>query len=286
MRLLLAVLDEVFRVLSWETAQDFGAFCGRAATLFARKRWRTSLGNLAKAFPEKTDAERRAIGLEAWGNAGRVAAEFIKSRSMTREELERAVVYENLDFVDEILAEGKGAVFNIAHLGNWEVAGISYTARGRPVGAIGRIMKDPHADRWLNGTRSRLGMSVIGHRNPFFSAVKWLKQGKPLCILIDHNLYEGGVFVPFFGRPAATSTISGLLAVKLGCPILSARVWREGRTIRVRFEGPIRADPKAADPEKEAERLTAEMARVIEGFVRDRPGEWLWGHNRWKRQPT
>ncbi|MBI5209684.1 MAG: lysophospholipid acyltransferase family protein [Elusimicrobia bacterium] len=276
------LLDLVLSLLSWESCQAIGAFAGRAAARLGRRRWAMTVANVASAFPGKPPEEREAIALQAWENAGRIAAEFCRSRHLAKDELLERVRFENLELVDSMLAEGKGVVHNIGHLGNWEVGGVAFTALGYPLGVVGRVMRNPLLDRWINETRGRFGESVFAHRNPFFQVVRWLKGGKLTAILIDHNLHQGGIFVPFFGRPAATSTLSGLLAVKLGCPIVSTRVRREGAGLVVSFHGPLRA-AEGADPEAEAARLTAEMTNAIEGFVRERPGEWLWGHNRWKR---
>lgn len=285
MRVLLGFLNVVFRVLSWKSSQALGAFCGRAAALFARKRYRMSLDNLAAAFPEKSEAERHAIALEAWGNAGQLAAELFKSRSLPQEELNRVVLFENLDLCDALRKEGRGFIVNIGHMVNWEVGGISLTSRGWPLGVVARAMKNPASEEWLRSTRSRFGEQIFSHRSPFFPAVKWLRKGNLVAILIDHNIPEGGVFLPFLGRAASTSTLSGLLAVKTNCPIVSTRMRREGEKIIVGFEGPLRPDPDA-DPDKEALRLTEEMVKILERRVRENPGQWLWGHNRWKRRPV
>lgn len=285
MRLFLALLDVLFSVLSWRSAQALGVFCGRAAMFLAFKRRRMSLANIAAAFPEKSEAERRAIACEAWANAGRIATELIKSRSLSKEELDRVVLFEDLDLCESLRKEGRGFIVNIGHMVNWEVGGIGFTSRGWPLGVVARVMKNPAAEEWLRSTRGRYGEQVFSHRSPFFPAMKWLRKGNMVAVLIDHNLYEGGEFFPFFGRPAATSTLSALLAVKANCPIVSTKMRREGEKIIVGFEGPLRPDP-AADPEKEVIRLTAEMVKVLERRVRDNPGQWLWGHNRWKRQPA
>ncbi len=270
--------------MSWESAQDLGAALGGLARHLMRRRWVMTLGNLAAAFPDKGEDERRAIALEAWRNAGRIAAEFARSRSLSRAELERIVRIENRDLLERVLAEGHGVIVNIGHGGNGEVGGSAGTLAGYPLGVVGRVMKNPYLDVWLRETRGRFGEAVFAHHNPFFSIAKWLKSGKMTAILIDHNLYQGGIFVPFFGRPAATSTLSALLSVKLSCPILSCRVSREGAGLVVSFDAPLRHDPRA-DPEREIERLTMEMTAALEGYIRRRPGEWLWGHNRWKRAP-
>ncbi|MBI3554242.1 MAG: lysophospholipid acyltransferase family protein [Elusimicrobia bacterium] len=277
-------LEAAFRLFSWEAAQSVGAAVGGSLRRVNARRWKITLDNLAAAFPEKSPAQREAIALQAWRNAGRIAAEFVKSRHMSPEDLARVIIYENLEKVDALLKEKKGIIFNIGHMGNWEMAGIDFTARGYPLGVVGRVMKNPAIDGWVRSTRSRFGAAVFPHRSPFFPAVKWLKRNGIVAVLIDHSIHEGGIFVPFFGRPAVTSPLSALLAVKAGCPIISVRVQRHGPGFKIRFEGPLRHDP-AADPDREVERLTAEMTKALEGFVRERPGEWLWGHNRWKRKP-
>ena len=276
------LVDFLLNRLSWRAAQEVGALLGGAARHLAPRRWAMTVSNLEHAFPDWPPARREATALEAWQNAGRIGAEMIRSRSLSKAELEKVVIFEKAEMVDALIAEGRGIIFNIGPLGNWEVGGIAFTAHGWPLGVVGRVMKNPLLEGWIRETRGRFGETVFAHRNPFFSLVKWLKSGKLTAILIDHNLYQGGIFVPFFGRPAATSTLSGLLSAKLNCPIVSVRVYRDGARLRVRFEGPLRPDP-AANPEREAERLTVEMTKTLEGYIRERPGEWLWGHNRWKR---
>ncbi len=276
------LVDLFLSLFRWETAQGIGAFLGGLSARIAPKRWAMTLRNIALAFPEKSPEECRAIAIEAWRNAGRVGAEFIRSRHLSKEELLDIVRFENPELMESVLAEGKGVIMNLGHIGSWDVGGLGTSARGFPVGVLGRSMKNPYLDKFMIETRAHFGAEIIGHRNPFFRLVKWLKRGKMTVILIDHNIPQGGFFVPFFGRPAATSTLSGLLAAKLKAPILSGYSRREGGKVFVRFDGPIRPDPKA-DPDKEAERLTVEMVKVLEGYVRECPQHWLWGHNRWKR---
>lgn len=278
------VLDAVLCLLPWRAASALGAAAGGAARLLLRRRWELTLRNLEAAFPEKPREDRERIAREAWRNTGRMLTELLKARHLSREALAGVVRFEGLELYEGLLAEGKGFLLNAGHLGSWEAANLALTAAGYPLAAVGRNLKNPFVDAWLTESRSRFGFLVIKHKNPFLPAARWLREGKPLGVLIDHNIRKGGVFIPFFGRPAATSTLSALLAVRLGCPILTARARREGRWIVASFHGPLRPDP-AADPDQEVRRLTTAMVSQLEAFVRERPGDWLWGHNRWRRTP-
>ena len=280
----LRVGETLLRFLPWEAASALGAAAGSATPWLLPRRWRLALANLEAAFPEKPAAERERIARAALSNTGRVATELLKSRNESRERMMAHVRWENLELLEETLAKGKGVLFNCGHMGNWETTGVSLTAHGKPLGVVGRRIKNPYVDAWLKETRCRFGLQLISHKSPFFPSVKWLKSGNIVAILIDHNIPKGGQFVPFFGRPAATSTLTALLAVRLGAPVLSVSIRRDGSEMSCRLHGPTWADPQA-DPDAEIARLTVEFSNQLEAIVRERPEDWLWGHNRWKRAP-
>ena len=192
--------------------------------------------------------------------------------------------FENFEAVEKLIASGRGGILHTGHLGNWEVAGTSIAPLRSKLAGIARHIKNPLIDRWLLETRQMRGNKVIYHHDPFFSAARHIKHGGFVGILMDQNLHQGGVFVPFFGRPAATTTLTALLAVKLGCPVIGFNIWREGPQIVGRFEEPLYAR-RNSDPEQETLRMTAELTGILEKWIRQRPDNWLWGHNRWKRVP-
>jgi KDO2-lipid IV(A) lauroyltransferase len=108
-----------------------------------------------------------------------------------------------------------------------------------------------------------------------------------VAILIDQNVQEkDGIFVDFFGRPAATTTVAAALAVKTGCALLPAHtiIGPDGR-YRAVYEPPLEWTP-SGDTQADIARLTQELTRVIEGWIREHPDQWLWIHRRWKTQPS
>ena len=73
------------------------------------------------------------------------------------------------------------------------------------------------------------------------------------------------------------------LAVSFGRPIMLVACVRKpgGGRYEVMLSDPIRPDVEA-DSLEEIGRLTAAMNREIEAFVRKRPEQYLWLHDRWK----
>jgi Kdo2-lipid IVA lauroyltransferase/acyltransferase len=108
-----------------------------------------------------------------------------------------------------------------------------------------------------------------------------------VAIVIDQNVQEkDGIFVDFFGRPAATTTVAAALAVKTGCALVPGRatLGADGR-YRAVYDPAIEWTP-SGDKQADIARITQALTRVIEGWIREHPDQWLWIHRRWKTQPS
>jgi KDO2-lipid IV(A) lauroyltransferase len=119
--------------------------------------------------------------------------------------------------------------------------------------------------------------------------LKLFRQGGALGILIDQDIADvQSVFVPFFGRLAATPRAAADLALRFGAAVLVVTCHRrgprpgDGHCLEVE-EVPVRAE--AVDREAEVVRLTAACAAVQERAIRLHPEEWVWMHQRWKTRP-
>ncbi len=273
----------LFQLLPWNAATTLGQSLGRLFSHIVRKRYRVTIDNLTKAFPEKNPAEIEAIARASWANIGRIAAEFIKVTSSSPEDLLRRCRIENDAEFRKRLATGKGALVHVAHFTNWEVAGLALMASGYNVVALARITRNPYVETMMRKRRLRFGGELVGHRNPFFACVKALKRGKAICIAMDQNMPAGELFLPFFGRICSVSPVTALLSLKTNTPIYPLHVLRgPDGVITARFE------PAIIPPEHYTEEGVLDMVKLLNGrlenWIRANPDMWLWSHNRWKRE--
>jgi KDO2-lipid IV(A) lauroyltransferase len=97
---------------------------------------------------------------------------------------------------------------------------------------------------------------------------------------------KDGIFVDFFGRPAATTTVVAALAVKTGCALIPCHteIGLRGR-YRMIYDPPLAWSP-SGDRQADIVQLTQELTRHIEVWVRRVPEQWLWIHRRWKTAPS
>ena len=288
-----ALVRAVIRLLGLlplRPALALGGLAGRAAFHLARGTRRLALESLARAFPERTEAERRAIAREMFVSLGRDALELAAIRSYDAR-LERYVELTPPTLLQEVIARGKGMVFVTGHVGNWELLARRIARAGIPNAVIAKAGGDPRLNEFAERFRAGGGVATLWREDADTgrAIIRTFRQGKALGLLIDQDTKVQGVFVPFFGREAWTPRAAADLALRFGAPVVVGTIRRRGpRPIdghRVEVtEIPFATEP----PDREAEvvRLTAACSAVLEDAIRRHPAEWVWMHQRWKTRPS
>ncbi len=244
------------------------------------------LYNLRLAFPDWPARRRRRVLFGLFQGLGRMLADFAHFPHWDRANIERLIVYDGFENYAEARRQGKGVLFLTAHFGCWELSSFAHGLFGYPLRFVVRELDNPLIDALINAYRCRSGGAPIEKRDFAFQALRALKQGEDVGILIDQNMQPAeGVFVDFLGRAACTTPGPARLAQKTGVPIvLGLVIWdAQAGKYRLRFE-PLEWI-RREDPEEEILANTAHFTRRIEEYVRRYPDHWLWVHRRWKTRP-
>lgn len=268
-------------VLPRNFALAVGRAIGRGLNAILGSRQKIAAENLRKSFPGISEAEVRNTIRGCWENLGAGAAEFTQLPAMSDDELQSIAEFQGLDLLKKSIAKGKGVIILTGHYGAWELGTRFWPHAGLDMAVVARRVKNPLVNAWVTRVRSSHGVRVILARNAVRETIQWLKKGKVLGILIDHRVVEGGLKIPFFGRPAYTSSLPALLALRYEAPIHPVHCWREGEKVKIHVAAAMDFSGLETREEDLAE-ATLRMNRVVEGWVRERPAAWLWIHNRWK----
>jgi KDO2-lipid IV(A) lauroyltransferase len=166
--------------------------------------------------------------------------------------------------------------------------GSGLTSRGYPYALVVRAADESRVEMYFQKWRDKLGYESIPHL-PRSTAVRrslvTLRQNKILALFADQNKAKGGVFVDFFGRPAATVLGPAVMALRTGAPIVPIFNVRQGANKhKVIVGSPIELEI-SGNQERDILVITAKITKVIEEFVRKYPTHWWWFHNRWKSKP-
>ena len=278
----------LFRFLAWldlPANHRLGAWAGRIAfALSPRLRLRT-LENLRTANLAGEPAALARLARENAAEIGKGAAEL--AWALFRPVQEVAGLVRELDgweAIERLRSEGRPLLFVTPHLGGYDIAG-RYLWSRLPIMAMYR----PHKLAWLDALiregRNRGAAPDGSNVAPATMAgvrllLRHLRKGGCTVILPDQVPGEGeGEWVPFFGRPAYTMTLTGRLQEASGAVIVFCFAERlpEGRGFRLHLRPRLEPLP--------AERAGAARAinEGVEALIRLAPAQYLWGYNRYKR---
>lgn len=270
------------RVVLW-----LGGRLGRLWGRLDRRHLAIAASNLRRAFPEWDEArvERTARGVYA--HFGTVILDLLWMEGRPAQDLLALADLDGVEVLQRAAAEGRGVVCPSAHYGNWEVQAVASSPLVGKISSIARPLDNPELDRRLVGFRTSTGNVVFYKRNALGSVMKTIRGGGIVAVLIDQNVQErDGIFVRFFGQPASTTTVAAAIALKTGCAIVPVccALQPNGRYLmrygpRVLWTGSGRRD-------EDVPALTQHLTSIVEGWVRERPEQWLWLHRRWKTQPA
>jgi KDO2-lipid IV(A) lauroyltransferase len=180
---------------------------------------------------------------------------------------------------------GKPFIGFSAHMANFELMPIVAYNHGLNLTVVSRPVNNPFIQRILlyfrerpTGNWGKVPKGVEGGRQ----TVKLLDQGLNLGVLVDQRTSQG-VALPLFGHPARTTLGIAKLAIDKNLPIVPVHLERlGGARFRITLEEPV-SHPQLGDRQEEAKAMMTEVNRIIERWVRQRPGDWLWLHRRWDR---
>ncbi|MEX1245391.1 MAG: lysophospholipid acyltransferase family protein [Thermoanaerobaculia bacterium] len=259
------------------------------AVRLGASRRRILLDNLAIAFPEKDPAEIARIARDSAASLGEAFADFLEVSAMSEERIRSRIRVVGEENLRQARARGKGVFLLSAHFGGWELGAIRAGLLGEPIAPVVRPLDNPLLERELSRRRTRFGNRPIAKREAARDILRALRRGETVAILVDQNvLAREAVFVPFFGRLAATTPALALFQLKTDAPVVPVFTWPEGSgRYRLEFEKPIDAEEFRAGGGRDASvtRATARYMEVTEAAIRKAPAAWLWVHNRWRTRP-
>ena len=281
-------LRGVLSILPARVADDLGGMLGGFVGTLLRIRRDVVDENLRLAFPDKDDAWRRKVGRASYRHLVREGVATFRMGSTDRDEiLARTTVHGDFEELMAAVDAGTGAIIVTGHLGNWEIGGASVAVRGVPVDAVALVQANHLFDREIVETRGRLGMTVMPRGHAHRLALKSIRAGRVPALVADQNARKGGVFVDFFGIPAATAKGAAVFALRTGAPIfLGVSIRRPLPSMA--YDVHLQRIPTEAtgDMDADVERVTQAHTAALEAWVRRHPEQYFWQHKRWKTRPS
>ena len=247
---------------------------------------RIGQANLRAAFPEKDAAWIEATLREAWENLGRVAGEYVHMARIWDYDLNNPnagrIQTDSVPLFDMLRTDGKPGLCFAAHLGNWELPAVAAAAHGLASAVVYRMPNNKAVAKEIIRIRAPLmGRMIRTRAQAAVEMAAALSAGEHLGMVVDQH-FSRGVEVTFFGRRCKANPSIARLARRFDCPVVGVRVVRlPDHRFRIDGFGPYDL-PRTADGEVDVQATTQMITDVIEGWVRENPGQYLWFHRRWR----
>ncbi len=287
-RILGRLVKWLIRLLRRANPDRASDFCGAVARRVGP--WlpahRIGQTNLRAAFPEKDSAWIEATLRDAWENLGRVAGEYVHMARIwdfnPAHPGDSRIQTDSVPLFDTLRLDGKPALCFAAHLANWELPAVAAAAHGLPSAVVYRMPNNKAVAREIVRIRAPLmGRMIRTRAQAAIEMAAALSAGEHLGMVVDQH-FSRGVNVTFFGRQCKANPSVARLARQFDCPVVGVRVIRlPDHRFRIEGFGPFDL-PREADGRIDVVAATQMITTVIEGWVREHPGQYLWFHRRWR----
>jgi KDO2-lipid IV(A) lauroyltransferase len=260
-------------------------FCSLLKTFAPRGK--RVLSNLALVYPESGGAWRKDLRRRLYEHLGWMTTEILALQRDPAQALDWVEEVRGAEYIEEVLAGGKGLLFLSGHYGNWELLAAWYAQymKKRGMGGfhiVSQNMRDKDLSRLVARYRLNAGIKLLHKGTSTPEIVRLLRSGKHIAALADIS-WRGGVVLPFMGHPCTHTSGPAVLGTLASVPVVPVAIYRRGPFRHaVEFFPPL-AVPEEKDRRVKIEILTREAGAALEKIIAPQPELWFWLHNRWKQ---
>jgi KDO2-lipid IV(A) lauroyltransferase len=245
--------------------------------------------NLAHVLQSNDAKFVDSVARRSFRNFGKYVIDFVHFPMITREEVKSRLRFDQWDELNEAANSGRGVIIATIHFGNWDLGAAALAAYGYPVHAIADTFAYGPMNDLVQGSRSKLGMKVIGHGRMGPTVFKALRRGEMLAMLVDVTSDATGVRVDFFGASALVSPAAARIALRTGAWVVPSVVLRgptDDVEIRPIIDTSLRDFAPTGDEARDVRELTRLIMQSLEKTIRQYPDQWFIFRRLWNNTAT
>ena len=233
--------------------------------------------NLARVLgPSATEEQIRAVSKQGMRNYMRYYCDTFRLETWSRERVSETFRVENEQMLRDMLAEGRGVVLALPHMGNWDHAGAwAATVADGFTTVAERLKPEKLFERWLR-YRESIGMEVLpltGGSGTFGGLMRRLKSGGLVCLVAERDLTDSGVPVEFFGETTKIPAGSAALAVATGAALCPVTLWY-GEGVQYAKVWPEIEVPTEGTKQQKIAYLCQRLADTFAEGIAAHPADW------------
>lgn len=236
--------------------------------------------NLANAFPEKSDSERKAIAKQFFTAFIDTWMETIKFLSISQKGFERMMQYD-YSVLHKHAAAGNSVQLMAGHFMNWELINLTLPSH-QPLVWVGIYMRlsNKAMERLFRKIRGRFGAVLVPADEVKTDIEKYLTKPYLLGLGADQSPSKPAqsFWMNFLQQPTAFPPGPGRNACKRQLPVVFLWIERKQRGRYVFHVEEMFESAAGLTPET----LTVTYVKRLEQVICMQPANYLWSHKRWK----
>ena len=247
-------------------------------------RWRRDYAeaDVARAFPEKSAAERTAIVRDCYRNMADTVVEAFWAFGASADAIKARVRFADRELIEGAIARNQTILLLAAHQGNWEWlllgAGATFPI---PFDVVYQPQRLRSLDDFLREVRCRFGGKLIPRKEFVYELFNNGGTPRAYAIIADQTPRKDDPkhWTRFLRQDTAFFVGAGKIAQFLEAPVYFVSMERERRgyyTVRL----DVLAEPPYDEPDDEI--IIERYARCLERTIIENPGDWLWLQKKWK----
>lgn len=237
--------------------------------------------NIDFIFPDYPKVERKKIEKQAYKNFCDIILETIKGFSLSASEMSRRYKIINPELIDPYFKDKRGVVGFIAHMNNWEWGISLQQSLQHKAFYIYKRLHNRVVDDLIRKKRAAGGAELVykeqmarvlikNRRLPGFYAL--IADQRPSGDQEQHT-------VTFFNRKISCFAGPETIAKTFNYPVVYCKIERIKRGFYQATGILVTDTPKDMAEGAISQRCFA----LLEAHIKERPGNWLWMHKRFKR---
>ena len=262
-------------LLPASAARSLGRVGGRVWHATAKGRRTMAERHMRRVLGDEAQAVRAARSVMK--SYGRYYAEALWARGKRVDELRSHTIVDGVEQIIGAREEGRGMIYGLPHVGNWEVAAPVSVDVKVPVVAVAENLPNRRITDWFTKMRADFGIEVVlatGGTEVMRKLEAALAANKAVALLADRDLKRRGVPAVFFGEETTLPPGPATLALRTGAPLLPVASYYDGDDgYRVVIRPAIPVPAEGTRSEK-VRTMTQALASEMESLIRAAPQQW------------
>ncbi len=267
----------LFRTLPRSVSEPLAETTYAAVSKLSEERRLLVTRNLRRVRgPDFDGPELEAALRTTFESYGRYWVDSFRLPKVTPAQIDFGFAFEGVEHIARGLAQGRGVINVLPHLGGWEWAAFWLTAvMGYEVTAVVEPIEPPELFDFFADFRTGLGMHIVPLGPDAGKAVlKALREGHVVALLCDRDIEGTGVEVDFFGERTTLPAGPATLALRTGAALLPTAVYFRGSGHHALVEAPLAVERGGGRLREDIVRVTQDIAVALEGLIALAPDQW------------